>query len=106
MTFVSIPFDERAAYEIAGRVTCPLELTLPEILDESIWERLCVIKELVYPLPLIVAFSPFWLEVGLEEILTRLAVSHITGISLKNSPYTPFLTQINQTHHLGLSLIQ
>ena len=102
---ISIVFDEEIAHKVAATALCALELTLPETLDEAAWEKLLVIKELTYPLPLIVAFSPSWLELGLEEVLTRLATSFVSGISLKKSFDKTLLSQINRTHNLGLSLI-
>lgn len=105
MEMISILFDEDIAYEIAANALCALEVTLPKHLDESVWERLLVIKELAYPLPIIVAFSPTWLDAGLEGVLTKLAASFVSGISLKKSFYRPLLAQVNQAHNLGLSII-
>ncbi len=105
MELVSIVFDEDIAYEVASGSSSALEVILPEFLDESVWERLMVIKELTYPLPIIVAFSPTWLEVGLETVLTRLAASFVSGVSLKKSFNNPCLFQINRAHNLGLSII-
>ncbi len=105
MEMISILFDEDMAYQIAATSLCALEVTLPEHLDEAVWEKLLVIKELAYPLPIIVAFSPTWLDAGLEGVLTRLAASFISGISLKKSFNKSVLTQINQAHNLGLSII-
>ena len=105
MDLVLIDFDEENAYEVASTSPSALEITLPEHLDESVWERLMVIKELTYPLPIIVTFSPSWLDSGLEKILTRLAASFVSGVSLKESIDKPLLSQINRAHNLGLSII-
>ena len=102
---VSIVFDEDAAHKVASKSVCALEVTLPEALDEAVWEKLMVIKELTYPLPIIVAFSPTWLDAGLERVLTRLAASFVSGVSLKESLSSPLLSQINRAHNLGLTII-
>ncbi len=106
MALISIPFDEEIAYQAAFGMPEGLEIALPDELNESVWERLSVIKELTYPLPLIVTFSPAWLEGDLEGVLTRLAVSFVSGISLKNSFDSPLISQINLANHLGLSIIK
>ncbi len=105
MEMISIHFDEDIAYEVARVSASAIEITLPEHLDESVWEKLLVIKEVTYPLPIIVTFSPTWIDIGLESVLDRLAASFVSGISLKKSFYRPILSQINQAHNLGLSII-
>ncbi len=106
MELIPILFDENEVLEAAKKSLAPLEILLPEPLNESVWERLLVIKELAYPLPIVVAFSPTWPEVNLEAILTRLAASNVSAISLKNFFDDTFLSQVNKLNNLGLSIIK
>ncbi len=103
---LSIDFDEELAYKVCNTAFSALEVTLPEILDEAVWEKLAIIKELTYPLPLVVAVSPSWIEGDLEEILTRIAVSAAVGISLNKEIYKPFLSQLIRSNNLGLTILQ
>ncbi len=106
MEMISIDFDEELAHNAANGEPAAFVVTLPEHLDEAVWEKLLVIKELTYPHLLIVAFSPTWLKSDLKEVLTRLAASFISGISLKKSLDISLLNQINKANNLGLSLIK
>jgi hypothetical protein len=106
MELISIPFDENEALEAAKNTTSALEISLPEPLNEAVWERLLVIKELSYPVPIVVVFSPAWLESNLEAILIRLAASNVSGISLKKVFDDTFLCRVNRVNNLGLSIIK
>ncbi len=103
---LSIDFDEELAYKVSTTAISMLEVTLPDILDESVWEKLAVIKELTYPCTLVVAVSQAWEERDLEEILTRIAVSAVSGISLNNQINKPFLSQLIRSNNLGLTILQ
>lgn len=105
MELVSISFDENEALEASKTSCSALEIVLPEPLNEEVWERLLVIKELSYPLPLLVVFSDAWMQTNLEDILTRLANGGVSGIVLKNPIDTRFLQQVNRINNLGLSII-
>jgi hypothetical protein len=106
MELISISFDENEALEAAKNTTSALEISLPEPLNEDVWERLLVIKELSYPVPIVVVFSPAWLESNLEAILIRLAASNVFGISLKKVFDDTFLCRVNRVNNLGLSIIK
>ncbi|MBM3192882.1 MAG: hypothetical protein FJZ59_01450 [Chlamydiae bacterium] len=105
MELISIRFDENEALEAAKSSFSALEIVLPEPLNEAVWERLLVIKELSYPLPILVVFSEAWKQTNLEDILTRLATANVTGILLKNPIDKAFLDQVNRINNLGLSII-
>ena len=106
MEMISIDFHEEVACNAPNNKPAAFVVTLPDALDEAVWEKLLIIKELTYPHLLIVAFSPAWLKKDLKEVLTRLAASFVTGISLKKSFDASLLTQINKANNLGLSLIK
>jgi len=104
MDRIVIPFDETTAWEVALKGK-PLEVALPEPLSEEVWEKLAVIRELIAPLPLIVAFSETWVEGGLEGILTRLAVTSVVGLSVKSPASLGSISQLNKIHRLGLFIL-
>lgn len=104
MNLVPIAFDEYVIHEVAAKESGALEITLPEPLNDGVWERLLVIKELAYPLPIIVTFSPSWHEKDLKNILTQLAASFVSGVSLKNSINKSLVEQINIENNLGLAI--
>jgi hypothetical protein len=100
-----IAFDENEALEAFESKADCIELKLPEELNDEVWEKLAVIKEIASPLPLIVAFSPSWDKSKVEEILTKLAVTFVSGISLNKSFDKKFLSSLIRSNKLGLSLL-
>jgi hypothetical protein len=100
-----IKFDENEALKAFESDAEGIELKLPEELSEAVWEKLALIKEIAYPLPIIVTYSPTWKSERLEEILTKLAVFYVSGISLKKNIDARFLSQLIRASHLGLSLL-
>lgn len=105
MKLTEISFDANEALDAANKSLAGLKIVLPEELSEEVWEKLLVIKELSYPLPLVVVYSDRWMSENLEDILTRLANANIAGVLLKNQIDTTFLQQVNKVNNLGLSII-